>query len=275
VTVPGSSVGEVVLHVEDVHLTLGDNKILDGVTFEVKDRIRVEAVTGQVVALLGPSGVGKTRLLRIIAGLDAPDKGSVSGIKKKPLVPGTVGVVFQDYPLLKHRTAESNMLLAGSVRGLTAEKSRARCKELLEKFGLEERGGFYPAQLSGGQRQRLAIAQQLVVPTPLLLLDEPFSGLDPVALEDVSKLIVDVANMDEFNTLVVITHDIRAAMSVSDTLYMLGRKTAADGKKKVPGAKIVAEYDLVERDLAWQPGLLQDPRFVALEKEIREKFRTL
>jgi ABC-type nitrate/sulfonate/bicarbonate transport system ATPase subunit len=275
VTVPGSSVGEVVLHVEDVHLTLGDTKILEGVSFEVKDRIRVEAVTGQVVALLGPSGVGKTRLLRIIAGLDAPDKGSVSGIKKKALVPGTVGVVFQDYPLLKHRTAESNMLLAGAVRGLTAEKSRARCKELLEKFGLEERGGFYPAQLSGGQRQRLAIAQQLVVPTPLLLLDEPFSGLDPVALEDVSKLIVDVANMDEFNTLVVITHDIRAAMSVSDTLYMLGRKVAADGKKKIPGAKIVAEYDLVERDLAWQPGLLQDPRFVALEKEIREKFRTL
>ena len=274
-TVAGSSVGEVVLHVEDVHLKLGDTKILEGVSFEVKDRIRVEAVTGQVVALLGPSGVGKTRLLRIIAGLDAPDKGSVSGIKKKALVPGTVGVVFQDYPLLKHRTAESNMLLAGAVRGLTAEKSRARCKELLEKFGLEERGGFYPAQLSGGQRQRLAIAQQLVVPTPLLLLDEPFSGLDPVALEDVSRLIVDVANMDEFNTLVVITHDIRAAMSVSDTLYMLGRKVAADGKKKIPGAKIVAEYDLVERDLAWQPGLLQDPRFVALEKEIREKFRTL
>jgi polar amino acid transport system ATP-binding protein/sulfate transport system ATP-binding protein len=275
VTVPGSSVGEVVLHVEDVHLKLGDTKILDGVSFEVKDRIRAEAVTGQIVALLGPSGVGKTRLLRIIAGLDAPDKGSVSGLKKKTLDPGTVGVVFQDYPLLKHRTAESNMLLAGSVRGLTAEKSRARCKELLDKFGLEERRDFYPAQLSGGQRQRLAIAQQLVVPTSLLLLDEPFSGLDPVALEDVSKLIVDVANMDEFNTLVVVTHDIRAAMSVSDTLFMLGRDLAADGKKKIPGAKIVAEYDLVERDLAWQPGLLQDPRFVALEKEIREKFRTL
>jgi ABC-type nitrate/sulfonate/bicarbonate transport system ATPase subunit len=274
VTVAGSSVGETVLHVEDVHLKLGDTKILEGVTFEVKDRIRVDAVTGQVVAILGPSGVGKTRLLRIIAGLDAPDKGSVSGLKKKALVPGTVGVVFQDYPLLKHRTAESNMLLAGSIRGLTADKSKARCKELLEKFGLEERASFYPAQLSGGQRQRLAIAQQLVVPTSLLLLDEPFSGLDPVALEDVSKLVVDVANMDEFNTLVVVTHDIRAAMSVSDTLYMLGRKLTDDGKK-IPGAKIVAEYDLVERDLAWQPGLLQDPRFVALEKEIREKFRTL
>jgi len=272
--IEGASVGEVVLAVKGVKLRLGETQVLGGVTFDVRDRIRVGAVTGQVVALLGPSGVGKTRLLRIIAGLDAPDAGTVRGVNGEVLPAGTVGVVFQDYPLLRHRTIDGNLVLAGVVGGLSRDAADKRCKELLDTFGLTDRASFYPGQLSGGQRQRAAIAQQLVVPRRFLLLDEPFSGLDPAALEDVSRLIVDVANLDELNTIVVITHDIRAAMTVSDSLYMLGRDRDDEGHV-VPGAKIQSTYDLVDEGLAWQEGLLENPRFVALEKTIRAQFRAL
>lgn len=268
-----ATAGEVLLEVKDVKLNLGGGKILDGVSFEVIDWIREGTTTGQVVSLLGPSGVGKTRLLRIMAGLDAPDAGSVFGKDKKPLEAGSVGVVFQDYPLLRHRTVESNLELAGTIGGLSPAAARKRTQELLETFALTDRATFYPAQLSGGQKQRVAIAQQLVVPRQLLLMDEPFSGLDPAALEDVMKLLVDVANLDELNTILVVTHDIRAAMAVSDTVYMLGRDWK-DGKI-VPGACIQATYDLVALDLAWKAEVQTLPAFVTLEREIKAKFRTL
>src|SRR4051812_35409093 len=106
---PGDSTyGEVLLQVKGVSLKLGGQPVLENVNFEVRDRIRPGVCTGQVVGLLGPSGVGKTRMLRIIAGLDAPDSGSVLGLKGVPLEAGQVGVVFQDYPLLKHRTVQGN-----------------------------------------------------------------------------------------------------------------------------------------------------------------------
>jgi len=265
--------GEALLTLEGVSLRLGDNQILDRVSFQVFDRIRTGAVTGQIVALLGPSGVGKTRLLRIIAGLDAPDAGTVAGAKGAILEAGSVGVVFQDYPLLRHRTVRSNLELAGKVGDLDRAASRARATKLLTTFGLADRGDFFPAQLSGGQRQRVAIAQQLVTPRSLLLMDEPFSGLDPAALEDVMKLVVDVANLDEANTVMIVTHDIRSAMAVCDTLFMLGRDHK-DGKI-VPGAKIQATFDLVERGLAWRTGVQDLPEFVVLEREIKAKFREL
>jgi polar amino acid transport system ATP-binding protein/sulfate transport system ATP-binding protein len=239
----------------------------------VFDWVRAGCVTGQIVSLLGPSGVGKTRLLRIIAGLDAADAGNVAGAKGVAMEAGSVGVVFQDYPLLRHRTVRSNLELAGRVGGLTAEASKARALNLLDTFGLSDRSHFFPAQLSGGQRQRVAIAQQLVKPRTLLLMDEPFSGLDPAALEDVMKLVVEVANLDEANTILLVTHDIRSAMAVSDTVLMLGRDHKED--KIVPGAKIQSTYDLVERGLAWRDGVQDLPEFVALERELKSKFRRL
>ena len=262
--------GEVLVRVDGVSLRLGDNQILEKVCFDVVDRIRVGCVTGQVVALLGPSGVGKTRLLRIIAGLDAPDAGRVVGFGGAALEPGEVGVVFQDYPLLRHRSVGSNLTLAGKVAGLSESAAKKRGMELLETFRLADRAGFYPAQLSGGQRQRVAIAQQLVKPRKLLLMDEPFSGLDPAALDEVMHLIVEVANLDELNTVVVVTHDIRAAMAVSDTLFMLGR-----AKDAAAGACIQCTYDLVDRGLAWHPDVHDMPEFSVLEREIRVKFKDL
>jgi polar amino acid transport system ATP-binding protein/sulfate transport system ATP-binding protein len=264
---------EVLLDVKGVRLQLGESLILEDLSFQVVDRVREGTVTGQVVGLLGPSGVGKTRLLRLIAGLDQPDQGTVRGQNGAELEPGSVGFVFQDYPLLPHRTVRSNLELAGQIAGMTPAKSHQRASELLETFRLTDRGSFYPAQLSGGQRQRVAIAQQIMQPRRLLLMDEPFSGLDPEALDSVMRLIVEVANLDELNTIVLVTHDIRAAMIVSDTLHMLGRERK--GEKLVPGAHVVWSYDMVERGLAWQEDVVHLPAFAELEKEIKARFKGL
>jgi NitT/TauT family transport system ATP-binding protein len=266
--------GDVLLSVKDVWQKLGDAQILQGLDFEVHDRVRPGVVTGQVVGLLGPSGVGKTRLLRIIAGLDEPDRGGVTGPGGATLPVGSVGVVFQSYPLLAHRTVLDNLLVAGETNGLSSSESRRKALALLERFRLSERARYFPAQLSGGQRQRVAIAQQLVKQKTFLLMDEPFSGLDPAALEDVTKLIIEVANMDELNTVLLVTHDIRSALLISDTLFMLGRDRDATGKI-ASGAKIQKTYDLVERGLAWRPDLELDPSFPAIEREVKQAFKAL
>jgi ABC-type nitrate/sulfonate/bicarbonate transport system ATPase subunit len=105
-------------------------------------------------------------------------------------------------------------------------------------------------------------------------MDEPFSGLDPAALDEVIKLLLEVAHMDELNTIVVVTHDIRSAMVVSDTMFMLGRDRAADGKVS-SGARIQHTCDLVAEGLAWRPDIEHEPRFRELEREVKERFRTL
>lgn len=264
---------DVLLQVDGVSLRLGDVPILSDVSFAVRDRTRPGATTGQVVGLLGPSGVGKTRLLRIIAGLDAPDRGSVRGAQGAVLPAGSVGVVFQNYPLLRHRTVAQNLEIAAAIAGLERQAGQARAKALLERFGLSGRANVYPAQLSGGQRQRVAIAQQLVQPRRLLLMDEPFSGLDPATLGEVIALVVEVAHQHEHNTIILVTHDVRAALIASDTLLMLGRSRAGD--RPVPGACIQATYDLVERGLAWQPNVEALPTFAPLEQELKGRFSML
>ncbi len=266
--------GEVLLAVSDLCLRLGLHPVLNQVKFDVHDRVRPGTITGQIVSVLGPSGVGKTRLLRLIAGLDQPDSGKIAGIKGAALAPGSVGVVFQDYPLLRHRTVRSNLEVAGIANGLSQANASKRTKELLTGFRLIDHADYYPAQLSGGQRQRVAIAQQLVVPKTLLLMDEPFSGLDPVALEEVIHVIVEVANLDELNTVMIVTHDVRAAIIVSDTIFMLGRQRTADGKI-IPGAQIQALYDLVELGLAWRADIEQLPGFATLEHELKARFKLL
>ena len=269
-----SSNGDVLLDVSKIRLALGGTPILEDVSFQVFDRVRVGEVTGQVVALLGPSGVGKTRLMRIIAGLDEADAGTIRGQEGAKLVSGEVGYVFQHYPLLQHRTVESNLRLAGQIAGMSEAETDTRAKQLMEIFNLSERATFFPAQISGGQRQRVAIAQQIMRPRQLLLMDEPFSGLDPAALGNVMSLVKEVAHLDELNTILLVTHDIRAAMAVSDTLHMLGR-FRGDDEKIVPGARIRETYDMVERGLAWKRGVEALPEFTALEREISAKFHDL
>ena len=267
--------GATILQAKDVWQTLGGNVILRDVDLEVKDLRRPGAVSGQVVGLLGPSGIGKTCLFRILAGLSAPDKGQVLiGEKAVPVQRGMVGVVAQNYPLFQHRTVMSNLLVAGRQAGLSGGAAREKAMGFLRRFKLEDRSHLYPSQLSGGQRQRVAIAQQFMCSEHFLLMDEPFSGLDPIAVDHVSALIQEVANLHELNTIIVVTHDIPAAIEVADTLMLMGRDRDADGKI-VPGARIKEVYNLVERGLAYRKGITTTPEFLELMREILERFPTL
>jgi ABC-type nitrate/sulfonate/bicarbonate transport system ATPase subunit len=160
------------------------------------------------------------------------------------------------------------------MNGMPRAEARDKAAQLLARFGLAERAGFYPVQLSGGQRQRVAIAQQLVKQKMLLLMDEPFSGLDPAALDEVMKLLVQVRDMHELNTIVIVTHDIRAALKVADTVFMLGRDRASDGRV-ASGAHIKETVDLVELGLAYRDDLETEPKFIELEHRLKATFTKL
>lgn len=266
--------GPTLLKLENVCLNYGDKVILRNVNAEIKELIRTDG-KGQVVGFLGPSGIGKTQLFRIIAGLNAPTSGTVVLDGGKAVHPGLVGVVAQNYPLFDNRTVYGNLMLAAiKKRCETKETAEDLVNGYLTEFDLEDRKHAYPAQLSGGQRQRCAILQQVLCGDHFILMDEPFSGLDMLMLEKTAKLIQKIANLDATNTIIFVTHDVTAAASIADHLWMLGRERDTEGKI-IPGARIVETYDLVQRDLCWHPEILTDPRFMLFVGEIKERFRSL
>lgn len=275
---------DTLIKVDHVHASRGGRPVLRDIAVEIKDVVRPDvADQGQVVGVLGPSGVGKTTLFRILAGLDAPSRGRVLvGERQLPVRAGMVGVVFQHYPLFEHRRVLGN-LLAAARAGRTANPRReagdrdgdeARARALLERFKLGDRAGAWPSELSGGQRQRVAIIQQLLCGHTYLLMDEPFSGLDPINKQAACELIAEVSRMDERNTIILVTHDIREAVKVSDTLWLMGREVTPSGEP-IAGSRIVETYNLIERDLAWHPGIERTVEFAAFVRELEDRFRTL
>jgi ABC-type nitrate/sulfonate/bicarbonate transport system ATPase subunit len=266
--------GETLLRIENVCLEYDGRPILKNVTAEIKNIIGT-CTKGQVVGFLGPSGIGKTQLFRIIAGLNKPTSGRVLLNGGTPVHPGLVGVVAQSYPLFEHRTVFSNLLLAARQKDPTTAKDRAA--GLLNDFDLWDKRSLYPAQLSGGQRQRAAILQQILCGEHFLLMDEPFSGLDLLMLEKTTALIQKVADMDDLNTIIVVSHDVTTTASVADHIWLMGRDTQPGtlGQLKIPGAHIVETYDLVERDLCWHKDIILEPRFMTFIAEVKERFRTL
>src|SRR6185503_19544896 len=163
-----------VIAVTDVTKRFGDFRALDGVSIAVAD--------GSLTALLGPSGSGKSTLLRVIAGLEAPDEGTVqiAGRDATTVPPQKrgIGFVFQHYAAFKHMTVRDNVAFGLKVRRRPKAEIAARVDELLRIVGLDGYQARYPAQLSGGQRQRMALARALAVEPEVLLLDEPSGALD-------------------------------------------------------------------------------------------------
>ena len=265
---------DTLIKVDGVHATRGASLVLRDIAVEIKNVVRPDvADQGQVVGVLGPSGAGKTTLFRILAGLDAPSRGQVLvGERQVPVQAGMVGVVFQHYPLFEHRTVLGNLRIAARRAGRSDGEARARA--LLERFGLGDKADAWPSELSGGQRQRVAILQQLLCGHTYLLMDEPFSGLDPINKDHACELIAEVSRMDERNTIIIVTHDIREAVKVSDTLWLIGRDRAPSGEP-VPGSRIVETYNLIDRDLAWHPGIERTAPFDAFVRELCDRFQTL
>jgi polar amino acid transport system ATP-binding protein/sulfate transport system ATP-binding protein len=267
--------GKTLIQVKDVSFSYGRTPVLKNISFEVKDVLRPGMTQGQIVGLLAPSGAGKTTLFNILAGLNKPDTGEVLvGDKAIPVVAGMVGVVPQNYPLFKSRTVLDNLLVAGEQAGMKLSSAKPKAVNLLERFGIADRAEAWPSQLSGGQRQRACICQQLMCSEHFLLMDEPFSGLDPNAKDAACSLIREVASVDEENTIFIVSHDIPSVIAVADTLLLMGRDRAADGTI-IPGTTIKKTIDLIDRNLAWHPDIEKMPVFAYTVREVREDFRTL
>jgi ABC-type nitrate/sulfonate/bicarbonate transport system ATPase subunit len=258
---------ETILKVENVSLTY-DRPILRDINFEVHNITRPGIQQGQVVSLIGRSGIGKTQLFKILSGLLKPNSGNVKIDKDlHPVVAGEVGIVPQNYILFNHRTIQQNLEigLRSTRHELTAAEKKQRIEEYSEKFGLAEHLKKYPMQLSGGQRQRVSIIQQILTGNHFILMDEPFSGLDPVIKDKVIELLVSISLLHEMNTLVIVSHDIESAMAISDSAFILACE------KDKPGATITEKVDLIEMGFAWQPELKKNKDF--LEYVAQMKYR--
>ena len=194
--------------------------------FVALDDINVSLPTGQLTALLGPSGGGKSTLLRIIAGLESADVGTVSieGAEATHLPPQkrNVGFVFQHYAVFKHMTVAKNVAFGLEIRKRPKPEIKRRVSELLELVHLSQFADRLPAQLSGGQRQRMALARALAVEPSVLLLDEPFGALDAKVrkeLRDWLRRLHDEVHV----TTVFVTHDQEEALEVADEIVVINQ----------------------------------------------------
>jgi putative ABC transport system ATP-binding protein len=200
------------------------------------DSLEVEAADGELVILLGPSGSGKTTLLSCLAGILTPTSGHIKvGDVEVTTLHGsalaqyrrdTVGIVFQAFNLIRSLSARENVMAPLRLAGVPARQARARAEELLTIVGLEERMDHKPKALSGGQQQRVAIARALVHDPPLLLADEPTAHLDYVQVEEILRI---VSNLAAPGRLVLIaTHDERLVPLADSTIDLAPKPPAAE-----------------------------------------------
>ncbi|MES0489666.1 MAG: ATP-binding cassette domain-containing protein [Leptospirales bacterium] len=263
------------MHISNVNLAFGPHLILDNINLEIKDIVEPGKVRGQIRCILGPSGVGKTLLFRIMAGLLEPDSGEVliaaDGETLHPVKAGDVGVVGQHYPLFEHLSVLDNLILGGKTAGLSKAEAKDKSMELLDRFGLANWFNFWPKQLSGGQRQRIAILQQVMVKRMFIIMDEPFSGLDPKALHKVIELIRELAASHEFQTILFTTHDISAGVQVADFVHILGREFNAAGEVVRPG-HFLEHMNLIDQGIAWQSNIRELASFQRLINTLEDKF---
>lgn len=254
---------DTVLQAKDLNLSYDGKQILRNINFSIKNIVRPGMHQGQVVSLIGRSGIGKTQLFKILSGLQQPDSGEILIHTDKKVKPGDMGVVFQNYYLFEWRTVNTSLMLAAGKNPLLKGKEKEAIRQFAENFHLTDHLTKYPQQLSGGQRQRVSIIQQLLKGSDFLLLDEPFSGLDILMLDKVVELLFKVSISDDLKTLIIVSHDIATSVAISDTVFILGQENG------MPGATIVKEIDLIERGLAWKKNIRTEKVFVETIDEIK------
>lgn len=209
-----------VIEFQEVDKTFGETSVVKGLNLSIE--------TGQLVTLIGPSGCGKTTTLKMINRLIEPTGGNilVSGVDTRRVNPvelrRNIGYVIQQIGLFPHMTIEENIALVPKLNGIPKETYQRRANELLDMMGLDPSvyGTRYPRELSGGQQQRVGVARALAADPKIILMDEPFSALDPISREqlqdELSKLQAELKK-----TIVFVTHDMDEALKIADQIVLM------------------------------------------------------
>ena len=211
------------MRLRDISISYGGGEpVLEGASLDVP--------SGKFVSLVGPSGSGKSSLLRAAIGLQKPHAGSVELEFKG----AEVGILFQDDALLPWKTARENVALGLVFHGMNREQALREADAALAKMGLQGFENRYPRHISGGQRKRVAIAQVLALKPKLLFMDEPFASLDAIVRARVVQDVVQLVEREGISVLLV-THDLGESITLSDTVYLLSQG---------PRAHIIQKYEV-------------------------------
>ncbi len=233
------------LEAKNLKKRIKDKEIVKGVSLEVE--------SGEVVGLLGPNGAGKTTTFYMICGLISPTEGKVyldgKDITALPLHQKAhigIGYLPQEASVFKELTVEDNLYVAAEARIKSEEQRRRVVEELLELFNIEPIRHHLGKELSGGERRRCEIARALVIEPKFLLLDEPFAGVDPIAVTDIQKIIEELKNSGI--GILITDHNVRETLKVCDRAYVLkdGQILAQGSSEEVARNELVIKHYLGE-----------------------------
>lgn len=231
------------LKIENINKTFHGKKIIDNISLTVNQ--------GKIAVLLGPSGVGKSTLLRLLNNLETIDDGTVL-LNGKKLDLNTVnkthmvGMVFQQFNLFEHLTIEQNIMLPlEKVLGKSRQETEQITHSLLNHYGLENLKNKYPAQLSGGQKQRLAIARTIALKPKIICLDEPTSALDPLLTTHVANTIQELAR--EGYIVLVASHDVGLLKKLDCTIYLMSEGKIVESASSIDFRNNQEQFPLIDR----------------------------
>ncbi len=216
------------LRLDDIYKRFGSKEVLQ--------RISLDIQRGEIISLLGKSGSGKSTLLNVIAGFESPQQGSVTlgarEITHTPANKRDIGFVFQNYALFPHMNVLENITFG--ISHLPKKEQRSKAAQLLELVQLQAYANSYPHQLSGGQQQRIALIRAMALEPELILLDEPFSGIDAILKTQIQKQLLQILRATQ-KTALIVTHDAKEAMAMSDKIIYLenGRITQYDTPENI------------------------------------------